>query len=64
MALNGVSLTINEVQESHLQVCLIPETLKRTNLGEVSVGEQVNMEVDFMARGLLRSIELGGGTNS
>lgn len=63
VALNGVSLTVNAVSEtsageSLLQVGLIPETLRRTNLGELKVGDSITVEVDNMARGLLRKMEL------
>jgi riboflavin synthase alpha subunit len=34
-------------------VGLIPETLKRTNLGNLNAGERVNLEIDNMARGLV-----------
>lgn len=50
VAINGVSLTINEENRSSFQVCLIPETLKRTNLGALKVGSKVNLEADAMAR--------------
>jgi len=47
-ALNGVSLTINTVDASNQQttasVCLIPETLKRTNLGNLKPGARVNVD--------------------
>jgi riboflavin synthase len=50
VAINGVSLTINGEDGSTFEVCLIPETLKRTNLGELKIGSQVNLEADAMAR--------------
>ena len=50
VAVNGVSLTVNQVDESTFQVCLIPETLKRTNLGHLKKGDIVNLEADAMAR--------------
>ena len=50
IAVNGVSLTINEVYQDSFQVCLIPETLKRTNLQKLSVGDFVNIEGDWMAK--------------
>ena len=52
-AVNGVSLTINEVQGDVVSMCLIPETLKRTTLGDLKAGVQVNLEADLMARGLV-----------
>lgn len=53
IAINGVSLTINSVTQEFFEVGLIPETLKRTNLGEMKIGDQVNLEADNLARGLV-----------
>ena len=52
VTINGVSLTLNTVMANTLSVCLIPETLKVTNLKCLKVGQNVNIEVDYMARGL------------
>lgn len=49
-AVNGVSLTINGVDGDELEHCLIPETLARTNLAQLKTGDDVNVEVDQMAR--------------
>ena len=56
-AINGVSLTVNSVEGDVVSVCLIPETLKRTNLGAIKAGDQVNLEVDPMARGVAQLVE-------
>ncbi len=57
-AVNGVSLTINSVNDDGVVGhCLIPETIKRTNLGGLKVGDQVNLEVDMMARGMISFFE-------
>jgi riboflavin synthase len=56
-AVNGVSLTINSVENGVVSHCLIPETLLRTNLGEIKVGDRVNVEIDMMARGLVNFLE-------
>ena len=58
VTLNGVSLTVNEIQNSILSVCLIPETQKRTNLGALKQNNFVNVEPDYMARAVQRAIEL------
>lgn len=58
VTLNGVSLTVNELDGNTVSVCLIPETLKRTNLGEVKVGSMINVEPDYMARAIQRSLEV------
>lgn len=56
-AINGVSLTVNEVRENSASVCLIPETLERTNLSKLREGDLVTIEVDPMARGLIHVLE-------
>lgn len=53
ITINGVSLTVNELKGSVVEVCLIPETLKRTNLGALKVGQVVNIEPDYMARAVV-----------
>jgi riboflavin synthase len=52
ITLNGVSLTVAKLDDDRAQVSvwLIPETLKRTNLGKLEVGDQVNLEVDVLAK--------------
>lgn len=59
ITLNGVSLTLNEVKGNSISVCLIPETIKRTNLGRLKIGDKINIEPDFMARAIVRAIESG-----
>ncbi|AHZ83434.1 riboflavin synthase [Bdellovibrio bacteriovorus] len=61
VTLNGVSLTVNELQGSVVSVCLIPETLKRTNLGLLKPGSRINVEPDYMARAIQRSLEVRKG---
>ena len=58
VTLNGVSLTVNEIKDNTVSVCLIPETIKRTNLGELKAGSRVNVEPDYMARAIQRSLEV------
>ncbi|MCB0356294.1 MAG: hypothetical protein KDD40_04765 [Bdellovibrionales bacterium] len=41
---------MNKVDANRLEVCLIPETIKRTNLKNLNIGEKVTFEVDAMAR--------------
>ncbi|MGI8427945.1 MAG: riboflavin synthase [Solirubrobacteraceae bacterium] len=50
IALDGVSLTVAEVDSASFTVSLIPETLKRTNLGDAEPGSSVNLEVDVLAK--------------
>ena len=58
ITLNGVSLTINSVEGSLFEVGLIPETLARTNLKDLKIGDYVLFEVDYMARGLVHQEKL------
>lgn len=53
ITINGVSLTVNSVENQTLEVCLIPETIKRTNLGELMVGDSVNLEPDYFAKSIM-----------
>ena len=50
IAVNGVSLTVNEIDGAAFEVNLIPHTLAATNLGALRRGDQVNLEVDLLAR--------------
>jgi riboflavin synthase len=50
VAVDGVSLTVAELDEASFTVSLIPETLQRTNLGAATAGTIVNLEVDVLAK--------------
>ena len=50
IAVDGVSLTVAEVDDEGFAVSLIPETLERTTLGEARPGRKVNLEVDVLAK--------------
>ena len=50
IAMAGVSLTVAALGEDWVEVSLIPETLERTNLGELQEGEEINVECDLLAR--------------
>jgi riboflavin synthase len=54
VALNGTSLTVNEVEGAEFGVNFIPHTQEATTWGEVAVGDRVNLEVDTMARYVAR----------
>jgi riboflavin synthase len=62
VALDGVSLTVNEVAGDTFSVLIIPHTLKVTTLGQLAAGAAVNLEVDLMARYAARLIEAREGT--
>ncbi len=59
VALDGVSLTVNEVagDSDTFSVLIIPHTLKATTLGRLDAGDAVNLEVDLMARYAARLME-------
>ncbi len=57
VTIDGVSLTINDVSDDTFSVLIIPHTLKVTTLGLLQTGDQVNLEVDLMARYAARLIE-------
>ena len=50
IAINGVSLTVNEVDHMQFSVNIIPHTLSATNLGALTAGARVNLEADTVAR--------------
>ena len=50
IAVDGVSLTVAEVDHEGFTVSLIPETLERTTLGQAAPGRVVNLEVDVLAK--------------
>ena len=54
VALDGVSLTVNEVNGDAFGINLIPHTLACTTLGACAVGRRLNLEVDLIARYLAR----------
>ena len=57
VALDGVSLTVNEVDGDTFAVLIIPHTLKVTTIGQLRVGDSVNLEIDTMARYAARLME-------
>ncbi|HHW33700.1 MAG TPA: riboflavin synthase [Paracoccus solventivorans] len=59
VALNGTSLTVNEVAGNRFGVNLIPHTREVTSWGEVAEGDLVNLEIDTLARYVARLTEAG-----
>lgn len=57
VALDGVSLTVNEVTGESFGVNIVPHTRRATTLGEARAGQLVNLEVDTIARYLARQME-------
>jgi riboflavin synthase len=59
IAVDGISLTVSSIGDGWFEVSLIPETLKRTTLGPRQPGDEVNLEVDVIAKYVEK---LTGGT--
>jgi riboflavin synthase len=59
VCLDGVSLTVNDVDDNRFSICIIPHTLEVTTLGGLAVGGNVNLEVDLIARYLDRLNQYG-----
>ena len=59
VALNGTSLTVNEVDGRDFGINFIPHTKAATTWGDVAVGDQINLEIDTMARYVARLREYG-----
>jgi riboflavin synthase len=62
VALDGVSLTVNCVDQSRFSVLIIPHTLDATTFAARRVGDRLNIEVDLMARYAARLAEVRGGS--
>jgi riboflavin synthase len=58
IAVNGVSLTLNSVEEDSFKVMLIPHTLQRTNLSQPSLNK-VNIEFDYLAKLIFKQLNSG-----
>lgn len=57
VAIDGISLTVNEVENNTFGVNIIPHTAEVTNLGHVKAGGRVNVEIDMLARYVARLLE-------
>lgn len=56
IALNGVSLTVNRVENDSFEVMLIPHTVENTNFQELQLGHRVNFEIDWMSKLIVRTV--------
>ncbi|MBU3679296.1 MAG: riboflavin synthase, partial [Candidatus Kapabacteria bacterium] len=54
ITIDGISLTVAELEAERLKVAIIPHTLAVTNLRSAHVGNQVNLEFDMMAKYAVR----------
>ena len=57
ITLDGISLTVNEINEDVIAVSLIPETLRVTTLGYKNPGDKVNVEADVLAKHVEKLME-------
>lgn len=57
ISIDGVSLTVNKVEDASFEVLLIPHTLEVTLLGELRAGSRVNLEADMIAKQVARFVE-------
>lgn len=60
VAIDGISLTINEVYQNGIRLTLIPLTLKESLFGSYQIGRRVNVESDLLARYTARIIKMQG----
>lgn len=64
ICIDGTSLTVNEVHGTKFSINVIPHTQTATIIGEYKTGQQVNLEVDLVARYLERLMQSGSETES
>jgi riboflavin synthase len=57
IALNGISLTISEIRNSMLIINVIPHSAKSTTLGDIEVGDRLNIEVDILSKYIERHLK-------
>ena len=59
IAIDGISLTVNECEEQEIQIVLIPYTLEKTTLMSKRTGDRVNIEVDILGKYVEKLIQRG-----
>jgi len=57
VAVDGISLTIANIDQNGFTIAIIPETLKRTTLGKARIGDSVNIETDIIVKTIKRQLE-------
>lgn len=58
IAINGVSLTINEVNDALISLMLVPHTLQQTTFSDLKIGQILNVEFDYMTRIIAQQLKL------
>ncbi len=57
ICIDGISLTVNSVDGATFSVNIVPHTLQETTLGQIKTGDEVNLEVDLLARYMERLMQ-------
>ncbi|NOR51460.1 MAG: riboflavin synthase subunit alpha [Gammaproteobacteria bacterium] len=57
IGIDGISLTIGDVEGSQFEVNLIPETLQRTTIGNYQLGSRINIEIDPQTQAIVDTVE-------
>ncbi|NKB46698.1 MAG: riboflavin synthase [Legionellales bacterium] len=63
VCVNGVSLTINVLDDLRFTVMIVPHTLTQTNLAQLSVGDEVNIEYDYLAKIVQQQLTIPEGSS-
>ncbi|MBR4124980.1 MAG: riboflavin synthase [Victivallales bacterium] len=63
IAINGISLTVAELTEDTMTVCIIPHTWTHTALGDLAVGDHVNLESDVIGRYVISLLQPNASTS-
>lgn len=58
ISLNGISLTVFNVDKNHFSVAIIPYTFNHTNISTISTGDEVNIEFDMIGKYVIRNLAL------
>lgn len=61
IAVDGLSLTVVEVEENNFSVSLLPHTLKETTLGRKGIGSTLNLETDLIGKYVAKLLQTGSG---
>ena len=62
IAVDGISLTVADFRDGLLRIAVIPQTLKSTTLGDINVGDKVNVEVDLLSKYIEKHLGVGPKT--
>ncbi|ARD22322.1 MULTISPECIES: riboflavin synthase subunit alpha [Shewanella] len=57
IGVNGCSLTVGELSDNNFKLHLIPETLKLTNLSDITIGDRINIEIDSQTQVIVDTVE-------